>query len=350
MPGQDTYSMREQSSLKVPVKQESGDRVPDHIKVQEITAELLIERAKQEQTVKAVNIEPPSFGSYQLGPGDIINIIVWEHPELTIPAGEFRSAEASGTVVGEDGNIYYPYIGILNVTGMTVGKLRNVLSQKLSNWIENVQLDVRVAAYRSKRVYVVGEVNEPGLEPINDVPMTVIEAINRAGGFTEEADHANITLTRDGNTFRIDLQALYEEGLVSQNVLLQHGDILNVPDRQDNKVFILGEVSAPGSYVMNKRRKSLAELIGDSGDFNKLTSNPHQIFIMRGNVDSPELYHLDSKSPDSLLLADQFALMPRDIVYVDAADIARWNRVISNISPTFSLINTASGTSFPLFK
>ena len=277
-------------------------------------------------------------------------MIVWDHPELTIPAGEFRSAEASGTVVGEDGNIFYPYVGVLKVEGMTVTRLRDVLLKKLSRWIENVQLDVRVAAYRSKRVYVVGEVNQPGLQAINDIPMTVIEAVNRAGGFSEKADHANITLTRNGETYRVDLQALYEDGLVSQNVLLQHGDIVNVPDNAFNKVFVLGEVRSPGSMLMNKRRKSLAEAIGDAGDFDKLTANPHQIFVMRGTTDKPQIYHLNSGSPDALLLADQFELLPRDIVYVDAADIARWNRVVSNIPPTFSLLNTAKAINFPLFN
>lgn len=349
VPGQDTYSMREQSAVQLPVRSEGGEVAPDNVKVQAITAELLIAQARAVQAERPVNIAPPDYGDYVLGPGDVINVIVWDHPELTIPAGEFRSAEASGTVVGEDGNIFYPYVGILHVDGLTVTELRGMLLKKLSRWIENVQLDVRVAAYRSKRVYVVGEVNQPGLQPINDIPMTVIEAVNRAGGFTTEADHANITLTRGGVTYRVDLQALYEEGLVSQNVLLQHGDILNVPDRQYNKVFILGEVRAPGSYPMNKRRKSLAEAIGDAGDFDKLTSNPNQIYVMRGTSGRPEIYHLDAQSPDALLLADQFALQPRDIVYVDAADIARWNRVITNITPTFELLNTASGTTFPLF-
>lgn len=351
VPGQDTYSMRDQSSVQVPVMQDNGEAIPDNIRVQEIDAGLLIELAKRrEAAVRDVNIQPPTFGDYVLGPGDILNVIVWDHPELTIPAGEFRSAEASGTLVGEDGSIFFPYVGILKVEGLTVAELRTELIRKLSRWIENVQLDVRIAAYRSKRVYVVGEVSQPGLQPINDIPMTVIEAVNRAGGFTTEADHANLTLTRDGETYRIDLQALYEDGVVSQNILLKHGDVLNVPDRQGNKVLVLGEVQRPGSLVMNKRRKSLAEALGDAADLDKVTSNPNQIFVMRGSTDHPEIYHLNARSPDALILAERFPLQPRDIVYVDASDVARWNRVVTNILPTFTLLNTASRIDFPLFN
>ena len=351
-PGQDTYSMRDRSSVEVPAKSATGETVPENVDVQEITADLIIRQAREREafSTPSVGITAPVYGDYLLGPGDIINVIVWDHPELTIPAGEFRSAEASGTLVGEDGNIFYPYVGVLHVDGLTVAQLRQQLINKLSRWIENVQLDVRVAAYRSKRVYVVGEVNKPGLQAINEIPMTVIEAVNCAGGFTVEADHANITLTRGGETYRVDLQALYEEGAVSQNVLLRHGDVLNVPDRQLNKVFVLGEVRDPGSFVMNKRRKTLAEALGDAADLEKVTSNPNQIFVMRGSAERPAIYHLNAGSPDALILAEQFPLQPRDIVFVDAADIARWNRVITNILPTFNLLNQASRVDFPLFQ
>lgn len=355
IPGTHTYDMRTQSSVALPVKQ-ADDVVPANVKLKPINAELIIEQERQlratstsaaTQNQQTAARDVPA--DYKIGPGDILNVTVWDHPELTIPAGSYRAADQTGNVVAEDGTIFYPYVGTLRVAGMTTREVRAILAQRLARHIEKPQVDVRVIAFRSKRVYVVGEVARPGQQEITDIPMTILDAVNRAGGFTKDADHSQVQLTRAGTTWRVDLQALYEEGAIGQNVMLQPNDIVNVPDRALNKVFVLGEVQKPGSLFMNKRRITLAEALADAGYINQHSANPHWIFVMRGQTDQPELFHLDSKSPDALLLADRFPLRPRDIVYVDAAEVARWNRVISNILPTATLLNTLSSVDYPLF-
>nr|WP_315239889.1 polysaccharide export protein [uncultured Albidiferax sp.] len=356
VPGSEARTMREQSSVKLPVRF-NDEVVPANVAVKPITAELIIALTKAARDAAAPadpSVNPraapiPLGQDYRVGPGDVLTITVWDHPELTTPAGQYRSANESGTLVNEDGTIFYPYVGVLRVNGMRLAEIRNLITTRLAKYIEKVQLDVRVNAFRSKRVYVVGEVKTPGLQEINDIPMTMVDAVNRSGGFTAESDPSRILITRGGTTYRVDLQALYEDGATWQNIRLEPGDVVNVPDRQQNKIFVLGEVTKPGSYIMNKRRSTLAEVLADAGWVNQLTSNPSWIFVMRGNTDQPELFNLDARSPDALLLADQFPLRPRDIVYVDVADVARWNRVISNILPTATLLNTVSTTQFPLF-
>jgi len=363
IPGTSGSLMREESSVPLPVT-EGTDTVPANVKLQPITAQLIIDQHQAEETRfrrgnaggqtatrgKADKSIPGfDYEDYKLGPGDIINVIVWDHPEITIPAGSYRSAEQSGTLVAEDGTIFFPFAGVVKVAGLTTREVRQVLAKRMASVIENVQLDVRIVSFRSKRVYVVGEVAKPGLQPIDDIRMTLVEAINRAGNITEEADHGNVLLTRNGQTWRVDLQALYEEGDVSQNVLLQPGDIINVPDRQLNKVFVLGEVRNPGSFVMNKRRTTLAEALSDAGFVNQSTSDPAWVYVMRSDNGSAELFHLNARSPDALLLAERFPLLPRDVVYVDVAAIARWNRVVSNILPTSQMLQLTSETRYPLF-
>jgi polysaccharide biosynthesis/export protein len=360
VPGDRAYSMREQSAIKLPVKQDgAAEAVPENVKIQPITAELIIEQFKNAQppranlsagaaAKRAPNSNVPAV-DYKVGPGDILSIIVWDHPELTTPAGQYRDATQAGTVVTEDGTIYYPYVGVLAVAGKTTRQIRDLLIVRLSKYIEKVQLDVRMTAFRSKRVYVVGEVAKPGQQDVTDIPMTVLEAVNRAGGFTAEADHSRVLLTRKGATYRVDIQAMYEDGATEQNALLEAGDILNVSDRSFNKIFILGEVTKPGSLVMTKKRSTLAEALSDAGYISQDRSNPKWIYVMRGDSETPEIFHLDGSSPDAMLLADRFSLKPRDIIYVDAADIVRWNRVISNVLPTAQTLFQVGGTRYPLF-
>ena len=366
IPGVSGSFMRDQSRVELPVTQ-GDEQVPANVNITPITAELIIEQFKASQAAgdgrfrlgnaggrtaaRATRDKVPGFDyqDYKLGPGDIINVIVWDHPEITIPAGSYRSAEQSGTLVADDGTIFFPYAGVFKVAGMTPREVRDVLAKRLAKVIENVQLDVRIVAFRSKRVYVVGEVSKPGVLAIDDIRMTLVEAINRAGGITEHADHASVLLTRDGTTYRVDLQALYEEGDTTQNVLLQPGDIVNVLDRSRNKVFVLGEVQRPGSQVMNKRRTTLAEALADAGFVNQVTSDPAWVYVMRSDNGTSELFHLNARTPDALLLAESFPLLPRDVVYVDVAAVARWNRVVSNILPTSQMLNFTGDTRYPLF-
>lgn len=364
VPGNQSYSNREESAVMLPVQQ--GDAlVPSNVKIKPITAELIVDMFKAARPPRgdgtsvagvATKDAPRPGGSdvrptpeYRLGPGDIISIIVWDHPELTIPAGSFRTAEQAGTVVADDGTIFFPYAGVLNVQGKTTSEVRKLLSAKLAKYIEQIQLDVRMVAFRSQQVYVVGEVAKPGIQQVTDIPMTVVEAVNRAGGFTPEADYSRVLLTRRGTTYLVDIQAMYDYGATAQNALLEHGDIINVADRSFNKIFVLGEVVRPGSQVMNKKRSTLAEALSDAGYISQTTADPRWIYVMRGDTETPELFHLDSRLPDAMLLADRFPLRPRDVVYVDAAAVVRWQRVISNILPTATMLNLTSQTQYPLF-
>ncbi|OYY79085.1 MAG: hypothetical protein B7Y33_05065, partial [Hydrogenophilales bacterium 16-62-9] len=287
------------------------------------------------QTQPVVPAPPASaYEPYRIGPRDVLTITVWDHPELTIPAGEYRSAEAAGYRVGEEGSLFFPYVGVLKAEGKTVEELRNTLSIALAPYITKPQLDVRVVEFRSQRTYIVGEVLRPGIQPVTDVPLTVVEAINRVGGLTPQADVARATLSRAGQTYPVDLGAIYRRGDITQNVLLQNGDVLNVPGRDESKIFVLGEVVTPASQLMVKGSKSLAEAISDAGGVNATSADPSRIYVIRAAdvADAaPQVFRLNGESVDALILADRFQLRPRDVVYVDTASLSRWNRVLTQL-------------------
>jgi polysaccharide biosynthesis/export protein len=320
-------------------KEEQGDA----FKVVRIDAPLLAKqleaRRKEHPALRTDPLAALAQGyDYRVTPHDVLTVTVWDHPELTIPAGEFRTPEATGYAVAADGTMFFPHVGEVEVAGKTLQEVRRLLTQRLTYVIERPQLDVRVAGFRGQKVQVTGEVKTPATIPITDVPLRVQDALSQVEGTTPEADLENVTLTRGGKVFQLDIQALWEKGDTSQNWLLQDGDVLHVPDRSRNKVFVLGEVRRPSSRVMVKGRMTLAEAIGDSEGFDPISSNPAKLYVIRGSFDRPTIYKLDAESPDALLLAAQFQLQPHDVVFVSAHDLTRWNRIISQIQPTVQLL------------
>ncbi len=277
---------------------------------------------------------------YTVGRGDVLTITVWNHPELTIPAGSMRSAQEAGNWVHNDGTIFYPYIGEVKVAGMKVTEIREMITKRLAKYIESPQVDVTVAAFRSQRVYVTGAVNQPGTVPVTNVPMTLIEAVNAAGGLSEAANWNQVTLTRGTNAQTFNLRELYQSGNTDQNILLQTNDVVHVARNDDNKVFVLGEVRKPQSYMMGQAGTTLAEALADAGGLFEATADAAGIFVIRqAEADSgkvAQVYQLNADNAIALVMAEQFELQQRDIVYVTAAPISRWNRVINQLLPSIT--------------
>jgi polysaccharide export outer membrane protein len=279
---------------------------------------------------------------YAIERGDQLSIVIWDYPELngvgTTGVNSIGGSDprASGApvlfTVDQQGAIQFPYLGTLKVSGMTEQQARDLLTNRLTQYINKPNVTLSIQSYRGKRIYLDGEVKTPGLQTINDIPMNLIEAINRAGGFLASADQSRIALTRKGKTYKINLPELMERGVNTAELMLANGDVLRIRSRDESKVFISGEVIAPRALQMHNGRLSLNEALGESGGINPLSGDSRQIYVIR-KASSTEVYQLNALAPGALGVAEEFELEPKDTIYVAATPLSNWYRTVSQLLP-----------------
>jgi Periplasmic protein involved in polysaccharide export len=283
---------------------------------------------------------------YRIGPLDQVQVVVWEHPELTSPMGQYQPA---GQKVTTDGKLFYPYAGELQAAGLTAQELRLEITKRLSDKILNdPQVDVRVTGYHSRKAFVTGAVNRPGYVSFDENPMTLPDVIAEVGGFNEKADPAFVQIRRGDKIYNINYVSAFQDNIAIDRILVKPGDQVFVPLRadteRDRKVYVLGEVARSGIVHMDNYM-SLAEALAAAGGVNARDATSRGIYVIRNTApDKIDIYQLNAKNAMALAMADRFEMNPRDIVYVDASGLATWNRLLGLITPTLTAIQSTTNT------
>lgn len=318
-----------------------------NIEMVPITAELVATPRTQVQVPAELLSTDPA--PYRIHAGDTLLVTVWEHPELTTPAGSQQETVNNGRLVQSDGTFYFPYAGKLKVEGMTLAELRDTLQEKLGKYLRQPQLDVNVAGYGG-RVALQGAFQDTTPQDVTTVPLTLVQAVGRAKVDLEQADLAGFTLTRGGKVYPLDLDALGRDDASLPAIRLQAGDVLNLPYNDRKQVYVLGEVLRPQAITFKTTDMSLTQALGRTGGLNPVTSKGEAVYVIRGldeRAKTPAtIYHLDASSPAAFALGNGFSLRGGDVVWVGPAGITRWNRYISQLMPFANLVSNAASAQY----
>ncbi len=157
------------------------------------------------------------ISDFTLGVGDQIEITVYRHQDLS-----------KKSKISPSGSLYFPLIGSVQANGKGIRQIQDELTKKFSNYIVNPQISVEVISYEGQKLFVLGEVENPGVYQMR-TPMTIIDAISTAGGITSDGKVKSVLLIR-GNIDKPDIVNLnLKKGDLSQNVPLRKGDVVYVP-------------------------------------------------------------------------------------------------------------------------
>lgn len=330
--------------VRFPVTPEAQQAERPDVHVVRLSAENIsaFESPRRGAARSSIPLTRPS--SYAIGAGDILNVIVFDHPELTLPAGPERSAEENGFQVQEDGTFFYPFIGQVDAAGRSAQDIRVEVTERLAEFIPNPNVEVRIAGYNSQSVVVSGAVDSPLRHPIANMRVTLLDAINGAGGAEEDADLRAVSLKRNGSNYVIDLRGFLENGFRENNPVLQNGDVVFVPRRQPEEAYILGEITRPSVVDLADGPVTLTQAVARLGGLREQRADSRGIFVFRKKNGAISVFQIDTTSPEGLVLGTRFILEPSDVVYIVRSPLQRWNDTITRLLPTVTAVNATDTT------
>jgi polysaccharide export outer membrane protein len=297
-----------------------------------------------------------------IGPGDTLNIAIYEignaifsgggtaSPPATGGEAPAGTTSASGTrlppvQVDASGNIDLPYIGRVHAAGRTPAELEGVIRAGLHSMSQDPQVVVSLAESVSTAIFVQGDVKNPGRRLLTLNHERLLDAVALAGGTTFPPQDMLIELTRDGRAVRVPLRQVEDNPL--ENVVLRPGDRVRLI-HQVRSFTVFGAAGKVSEVPLEAADVSLIEGVARAGGPTDERADPNAVFLFRfeppavaDNLGVPALpgsapgaarpviYKLDMMNPTSYFLAQRFPMENKDLIYVANARSDRFSKFVS---------------------
>lgn len=258
---------------------------------------------------------------YTIGPEDELTISFWQEPQLN-----------TNVRVGQDGRIVLPVVGSITADGLTPSQLGRKIVDKISIYNKSItQCSVVILHYGSNKLYITGQVRQPGKKTFEVIP-NLWDAILEAGGPTEDAGLSNVTIIRGGfekgKRIVIDLAQVLNDGDLSKLPTLYKGDTIFVPANpssnptarmasplaQQSTIYVYGAVVRPGNYTISSNM-SLIEALALAGGFTE-QADISQIRVISNTGVTPVVTLVNLKDDQKLVQTKPIQLSPNDTIIV----------------------------------
>jgi protein involved in polysaccharide export with SLBB domain len=274
---------------------------------------------------------------YKIDPGDVLEITLWQG--ITPQKHEIQ--------VRPDGKISFGFVEDLTVSGLTTAQLDDRLTKFLAEYVKKPRIDILVKEHKSKSVMLVGAINSSGMGGTGpgkyflSGKTTVLEMITKASGPAADANLTRVRVRRqNGQSISLNLYKVLLQGDVSQDLIIDDGDIVFVPtlSKEGNRVYVFGEVEQPGAYTFSGPDMNLLDAISEAGGPTIFASTANTK-IARGDPVRPEIITADL---GSLMTEGNFsqniALVNGDMIYVPRSGWGNINLVNKRIRPLMEMI------------
>lgn len=291
-----------------------------------------------------------------LGPGDVINVTVYEAGVALFGNSNVRAATSAGggfdpsstaerlpaMRVDDDGFINVPFIGRVRAAGRTAAELQGLIQSGLRGMSQDPQVMVSIQESITNSVIVAGEVAKPGRLVLSTNRESLVDAVALAGGYRGAAKDAVARVQRDGETFEIRLSDLLD--LPSEDIRVAPGDRITIVNRPQS-FSVLGAPNRAEEVVFPRSRLTLAQAVALSGGANPNQGDAAAIFVFRyvrlpDGTEQPTVYHLNMMKPGAYLLSQRFLMHDRDVLYVGNARANQLVKFVQLLSQMFVPVAT----------
>ncbi|MBF4554902.1 polysaccharide biosynthesis/export family protein [Pseudomonas sp. p50] len=302
----------------------------------EINANTIAPYMRSTQRVIQSRIAKPVSPSARLMAGDTLSVLITDNA----PEGSalFAPLSSGGTQlktrVDDQGMISLPYVGRQFVAGMTINDVENMIRKQLKGVTTDVQTHVELVGDLSGSVLVAGAVKAPGRFSTIQGPLTLLDAINQAGGPVMEPHLVKVTV-RTGSQVQ---QFNYEDVLAGNNIVLFPNSEV-VLERARQRFVAMGAVQEPGLKDLPSQNATLLDALGSVGGLRENNANAEGVFVFRmaEGAEKPTVMRLNMRDPAAIFYARQIIVKPDDTIYVTNAAVYEWQKVISPIVQTLIL-------------